>query len=161
MKTTIKKAIRDDATIIASLIKNSNKEVALQFGINNDNNPKHPSFYTKEWVISDFIRGEEYFLYQQDGKNIACVAYESTRADTAYLNRLSVLSSHQNKGIGEKLVSHVFKYSKEKKHQQVSIGIIAEHIKLKKWYLKLGFREKVTKSFEHLPFDVTYMSYKL
>ncbi len=161
MKKIIKKAIREDAAILASLIKNSNKEVALQFGITNDNNPKHPSFYTKEWVLNDLNRGEEYFLFQQNGKSIACVAYESTRADTAYLNRLSVLSTHQNKGIGEELVAHIFKYSKEKKHQQVSIGIIAEHIKLKNWYLKLGFREKVTKSFEHLPFDVTYMSYKL
>jgi hypothetical protein len=43
----------------------------------------------------------------------------------------------------------------------VSIGIIAEHIKLKKWYLKLGFIEASTKKFDHLPFDVTYMHYEL
>jgi len=161
MKITIKKAKREDATILATLIKDANKEVARQFGITYANNPKHPSFYTKKWVENDFTRGEEYFLLQENGINIACVAYESTRADTAYLNRLSVLSQHQNKGIGEKLVSHIFKYSKDKKHLQVSIGIIAEHIKLKKWYLKLGFKQKTTKSFKHLPFDVTYMSYEL
>jgi len=161
MKTIIKKAIQADATILASLIKNANKEVAKQFGITKQNNPKHPSFYTKEWVLSDFKRGEEYFLFQENGISIACVAYESTRIDTAYLNRLSVLSNHQNKGIGEKLVSHIFKYSKGKMHQQVSIGIIAEHLKLKSWYLKLGFKFKSTKSFEHLPFKVTYMSYTL
>ena len=74
---------------------------------------------------------------------------------------MSVLSSHQNKGIGEKLVSHIFTYSKEKKHSHVSIGIIANNLQLKNWYLKLGFHEKVTKHLEHLPFDVTNMNYKL
>jgi len=101
MKITIKKAKREDATILATLIKDANKEVSRQFGITYANNPKHPSFYTKKWVENDFTRGEEYFLLQENGINIACVAYESTRADTAYLNRLSVLSQHQNKGIGE------------------------------------------------------------
>jgi hypothetical protein len=43
----------------------------------------------------------------------------------------------------------------------VSIGIIADHTILKNWYLKLGFIEGKTKSFDHLPFDVTFMSYDL
>ena len=159
--SNITEASHSDASILASLISDANKDVAKQFKITSINNPKHPSFYTKEWVESDFQKKEKYFIFKEKGKVIACIAYESTRADTAYLNRLCVLPQYQKKGIGEKLVRHIFNYSKEKEHTFVSIGIIAQHSSLKNWYLKLGFYEKATKSFEYLPFDVTYMSFRL
>lgn len=149
------------AEIIASIVSQGNKDVAEKFELTLENNPKHPSFYTKEWVQSDMVRGEEYFLYQNNGVNCGCVAFEQPNSDISYLNRLSVLPEHRHKGIGEQLVKHVLEYSRTKNSQIVSIGIIAEHTLLKKWYLKLGFNEKETKHFDHLPFEVTYMSYEL
>jgi N-acetylglutamate synthase-like GNAT family acetyltransferase len=92
---------------------------------------------------------------------MGCVAFEQPDSKTSYLNRLSVLPEHRCKGVGAKLVNHIFDYSKLKNIQSVSIGIIAAHITLKQWYLKLGFTEIETRTFDHLPFDVTYMQYKL
>lgn len=112
-------------------------------------------------MLSDINRGEEYFLLVKNNIAIACVAFENPKEDTAYLNRLSVLLEHRHKGIGETLVNYIFKYSKEKDIQKVSIGIIAEHTILRDWYLRLGFIEKATKEFDHLPFDITYMYYDL
>lgn len=149
----------DDAEAIALIISESNKDVAEEFGLNIENSPKHPSFCDKGWVLSDFRRGEEYFMYQKEGVGIGCVAFENPRPGVAYLNRLSVLPSHRHNGIGEKLVQHIIQYSEAKSIQRISIGIIAEHTKLKNWYLKLGFTEGETKTFPHLPFDVRYMSY--
>lgn len=157
----IVRASLENAPDLAIVVSESNKGVAEQFGINPDNNPKHPSFYTKEWVISDFDRGEEYFLLTQYNKAIGCVAFEQPRSDTAYLNRLSILPNHRHKGAGELLVRHIFKYAREKDIVKVSIGIIASHDILKSWYLSLGFVETHTQNFEHLPFDVTYMHYEL
>tara|TARA_B110001450_G_scaffold58753_1_gene55429 strand:+ start:291 stop:770 length:480 start_codon:yes stop_codon:yes gene_type:complete len=157
----IVRASLENASDLAIVVSESNKGVAEQFGINADNNPKHPSFYTKEWVISDFDRGEEYFLLTQYNKAIGCVAFEQPRSDTAYLNRLSILPNHRHKGAGELLVRHIFKYAREKDIVQVSIGIIASHDILKSWYISLGFVETHTRNFEHLPFDVTYMHYEL
>ena len=157
----IVRASLENASDLAIVVSESNKGVAEQFGINADNNPKHPSFYTKEWVISDFDRGEEYFLLTQYNKAIGCVAFEQPRSDTAYLNRLSILPNHRHKGAGELLVRHIFKYAREKDIVKVSIGIIASHDILKSWYLSLGFVETHTQNFEHLPFDVTYMHYEL
>lgn len=157
----IVRASIENVSDLAKIVSESNKDVAEKFGINAGNNPKHPSFYTKEWVISDFNRGEEYFLLTQANTVIGCVAFEQPRSDTAYLNRLSILPKHRNKGAGELLVRHIFKYTKEKDIEKVSIGIIAAHTVLKSWYLSLGFVEKQTKKFEHLPFDVTYMHYEL
>lgn len=154
-------ATAEDAEIISRIISESNKDVAEEFGLTIVNNPKHPSFCTKAWVLSDFERGGEYFMYENRGVGVGCVAFESPSPDVAYLNRLSVLPKHRHNGIGEKLVNHIVRYSEAKNIQKVSIGIIAEHIKLRDWYLKLGFAEGELKSFPHLPFDVRYMSFQI
>jgi len=60
--------------------------IAEQFGITLHNNPKHPSSYTKEWITSDFIRGEECFILSKNGEDIGCVAFEQPRPDTAHLS---------------------------------------------------------------------------
>lgn len=161
MNEKIQPANLHDAEIISFIVSQANKDVAEKFELTLENNPKHPSFYTKEWVLSDIDRGEEYFLYQKKGVNYGCVAFEQPNSDISYLNRLSVLPEYRHKGIGEQLVKHVLEYSSTKNIQMVSIGIIAEHTLLKKWYLKLGLVEGETKHFDHLPFDVTYMSYEL
>ena len=161
MEKTIQSTSFHDAEIIAFIVSQGNKDVAEKFELTLENNPKHPSFYTKEWVLLDIDRGEEYFLYQIKGVYCGCVAFEQPNSNISYLNRLSVLPEYRHKGIGEQLVKHVFECSRIKNIQMVSIGIISEHTLLKKWYLKLGFIEKETKHFDHLPFDVTYMSYNL
>ncbi len=161
MDKRIQAASLQDTEIISFIISQTNMDVAEKFEITLENNPKHPSFYTKEWVVSDIDRGEKYFLYREKGVNCGCVAFEQPNSNISYLNRLSVLPAYRHKGIGELLVKHVLEYSRTKNIQMVSIGIIAEHVLLKNWYLKLGFVEGETQHFEHLPFDVTYMSYEL
>ena len=59
---TIIKAEYEHSHIVADIVSNSNEDVAEKFGITKSNNPKHPSFYNQAWVLSDFERGEEYFL---------------------------------------------------------------------------------------------------
>lgn len=144
---------------ISEIISESNKDVAKRFGFTIENCPKHPSFCTKEWVEEDFNRGVDYFVYEEDGEFVGCVAFESPEADIAYLNRLSVLKDFRRDGIGKKLVDHIISYSKDKGIKKISIGIIADNIELKSWYVKNGFVEKDTTKFLHLPFDVTYMVY--
>ena len=147
----------DDSETIANIVSTSNKDVAQMFNINKDNNPKHPSFYHKDWVVSDFDKGEIYFLYKEGDEVVGCVAFEPRDTQVGYLNRLSVLPSHQKRGTGEKLVKHIFQYAKGSGMTDVSIGIIAKHTVLKNWYIGLGFVEKGMKEFPHLPFDVLFM----
>lgn len=139
----------------------ANKEVAKLFNLTSKNAPKHPSLYTPAWVHSDFRRGEQYFLYTEGGVERGCVAFEQPDAETAYLNRLSVLPKFRHNGIGSALVQHILDYARSRNILYVSIGIIAEHEVLKQWYLKLGFSEGDIRTFDHLPFDVQYMRYNL
>jgi GNAT superfamily N-acetyltransferase len=161
MKATIKivPAAKEDAEQIAAIIRESHQDVARIFNLTRENNPKHPSFCTQDWVLADFQRGEKYFLCPIENTYAGCVAFEQPDPATAYLNRLSVRPPYRHRGIGAALVEHITAYARSKQVQIISIGIIAAHDVLKRWYADLGFIEKETRKFEHLPFDVTYMHY--
>jgi ribosomal protein S18 acetylase RimI-like enzyme len=143
-----------DLSTIAMLVSESNKDVAVAFGLDAGNAPKHPSFCTEAWVKADVERGETYFII--DG--VGCVAYESPGPGRAYLNRLSVLPGQRKQGVGERLVRHVVEHARGQGVETISIGIIGEHTALQRWYHKLGFIDGATKRFEHLPFSVKYMT---
>ncbi|MBI5580977.1 MAG: GNAT family N-acetyltransferase [Deltaproteobacteria bacterium] len=157
----IREANPEDLATIALLVSESNRDVAARFGLNAGNCPKHPSFCTKSWVEADFARGETYFILEQDSLPIGCVAYENSSDRLAYLNRLSVLPLHRNRGIGARLVRHIIQYARSMSVQTISIGVIGEHTELQRWYRKLGFKDGETKRFPHLPFSVKYMAYAL
>ncbi len=156
---SIREASIKDLAIIALLVSESNKDVAEKFALNADNCPKHPSFCTEAWVQSDLDRGERYFILEEGSVPLACVAYETPSTGLAYLNRLSVLPVHRNRGIGARLVKHVVQLAESSFIQTISIGVIGEHGDLQRWYKNLGFIDGETKRFPHLPFSVKYMSY--
>lgn len=151
----------DDADQIARVVSEANKDVAELFDLTIQNAPKHPSFCTVEWILADIERGQRYFVARSQETIQACVAFEQADADTAYLNRLAVLPACRRRGIGSALVNHILEHSKAKGIRTVSIGIIAEHDQLGKWYRRLGFVDAGTRRFEHLPFNVRYMHYHL
>lgn len=157
----IREATPKESAIIAMLIGTSNIDIALKFGLNADNCPKHPSFCTADWVKSDFARGEKYFVLEENSEPIGCVAYETPNVGLAYLNRLSVLPAHRNRGAGARLVQHIIQHAQSELIHKISIGIIGEHTELCRWYKTLGFKDGETKQFAHLPFSVKYMSYAL
>jgi GNAT superfamily N-acetyltransferase len=154
----IKEVSAGDAAIIAMLISEANKDVAAKFGLDADNCPKHPSFCSPDWVAADMRRGERYFVLEEDGRPVACVAYEMPNADLAYLNRLSVLPAYRRRGYGALLVRHVVERARGDSISIISIGVIGEHLDLQRWYAGLGFVAGDSKRFAHLPFSVRYMS---
>jgi len=154
----IREAAPEDLATIALLVSESNKDVAARFGLNADNCPKHPSFCTEAWVQADLARGETYFILEVDSKPVGCVAYESPSAGLAYLNRLSVLPAHRERGAGARLVGHIIQHARSGSIRTISIGVIGEHVELQRWYRKLGFKDGETKRFPHLPFSVKYMT---
>jgi diamine N-acetyltransferase len=157
----IREASSNDIATIARLVSESNKDVAAKFSLTIFNCPKHPSFCTDAWVMADLARGERYFILEEGLAPIGCVAYENPSAGLAYLNRLSVLPAHRNRGIGACLVQYIIQLAQSASIQTISIGVIGEHGDLQRWYRKLGFKDKEIKRFPHLPFSVKYMSYAL
>jgi N-acetylglutamate synthase-like GNAT family acetyltransferase len=109
-------------------------------------------------VKRDQARGVRYFILEQDGIAAGCAALEMASAKVAYLERLSVLPSRRKQGIGRDLVEHILEEARRAGAQQVSIAIIAAQTELKRWYQQIGFVEGETRSYEHLPFQVTFLA---
>ena len=154
----IREAGAQDLATLAQLVRESNKDVAVTFGLTADNCPKHTSLCTEDWVRADFARGERYFILEDRGAPVACVAYENPSPGLAYLNRLSVLPAYRRRGVGERLVGHIVDLARAASIATISIGVIGEHGELQRWYRKLGFVDGETRRFAHLPFTVKYMS---
>lgn len=145
--------------VLAKLIRHSYLDVAERFGLTTRNCSKHPSNCTESWIERDFDRGVSYFFACRQNEPAGCVALEMATDQLAYLERLAVLPAHRRMGLGESLAKHALGLAQAKGAENVSVGIIAAQEELKDWYLKMGFAEGDTKTFEHLPFMVTFMSY--
>lgn len=150
-----------DSKVLVETIRKSFRNVAQRFGLTHENSPLHPSNCTENWIQADMNRGVTYFVMEDRNQITGCVACEMAGPDICYLERLAVLPEHRQKGLGRALVNHVLSKAKELGASCVSIGIIAEHTELKEWYRKIGFIEKESRKFLNLPFNVTFMSYKL
>lgn len=158
---TIRTAGRDDIEPLAAIIQLSHADVADRFNLTPENCPKHPSNCQPDWIESDLARGVRYFVTESEGELVGCVAMEHANPQMVYLERLSVLPAQRHRGIGRSLVECVFQETANLGAPQIGIGIIANFKELKAWYLKLGFREGETKTFDHLPFRVLLMTYNL
>lgn len=160
-KLNIRPGTISDIELISSIIRKANTPVAIKHNLTKENSPKHPSNCTPEWIKNAIENEEIFFILEENHIGIGCIAYQSPNKETAYLNRLAVLPEYQNKGLGKALVDFHINYCKKKNHSLISIGIINSNTKLKKWYSSLGFKESGLKQFEHLPFTVCFMVFKI
>jgi len=157
MPVVIREATGDDVPLVARLIRDSFRDVAERFGLTRESCPTHPSHCTDEWITSAMAKGVRYALLEAGKDPCGCVAMEQARPGLWYLESLSVLPEYRRKGFGTALVRHALDEARKAGAQRVEIGIIAEHTELRDWYAKLGFLEKETVRFDHLPFAVTFM----
>ena len=153
----IRDAKQADKDILITLIQDSFFDVAEKFALTAESCPKFPAFNAKERVEGDFEKGLKYYILEVNGRVCGCVALEKAGPDLCYLGRLAVLPEFRNKGFGQALVNHLFEQARKFGIRRVEIGIISKHRKLKNWYKKLGFVQKGTKKFDHLPFNVAFM----
>lgn len=160
LKTKIIKAASADVTLLSNLIRESFRDVAERFGLTPANCPKHPSNCTDQWIENDFGRGVTYYILTLNGTPKGCVALEKAGPEICYLEKLGVLPETRRKGFGKALVDHCFLEARALAVKEISIGIIANDTDLKRWYRKMGFVEGETKEIPHLPFLVTFMSYR-
>jgi ribosomal protein S18 acetylase RimI-like enzyme len=161
IEVNIRAADPQDIDLLADLIRRSFKDVAERFGLTPENCPKHPSNYTSDWVKRDLDRGVAYWIAEINGEPFGSVGMEKPNADMFYLERLAVLPNHRNRGHGKILVDHVLEQAGQDGAKRVGIAIIANQGELKAWYQKIGFIEGETKTFEHLPFRVTFLTLEI
>jgi len=155
----IREADSHDISLVSHLIREAYRDVAERFNLTPENCPKHPSNCHDDWIENDFKRGVVYYILECDNTPTGCAAIEKAERSHCYLERLAVTPPYRNNGFGKGLVDHVLARAMALEMKSVGIGIIAEQADLKSWYRKIGFVEKETKQFPHLPFMVAFMTY--
>jgi N-acetylglutamate synthase-like GNAT family acetyltransferase len=157
MEFLIRDATKKDIPLLAKLIRDSFRDVALRFNLTHENCPTHPSYCTTEWIESALKKRINYYILERKNVPCGCVALERAQPNVFYLERLSVLPQFRRNGFGEAMVNHVLNEAKKLGALRVEIGIISDQTELKEWYKNFGFSVKNETQFEHLPFRVTFM----
>ena len=159
--TLIVQATEKDIDRLSRLIRDSFADVARRFELTLQSCPKHPSNYSSKWVARDLARGVRYYILIADGTAVGCVGVENPSPIICYMERLAVLPQHRSQGYGTRLVRHAISQARDLGVSTVGIGIIAADTGLKDFYKALGFEEGATKTFPHLPFEVTFLTIPL
>jgi GNAT superfamily N-acetyltransferase len=161
LKSDIRPITREDLPRSLAVIRSSFNTVAVAMDLTPANCPGHTAFTTIEKLLDLFGKAACFGLYV-DGVQIGFVAAEKVGdGELYYLDKLAVLPDKRHKGYGAQLVMCVLDYAASHGAKTVSLGMIDSHTVLKDWYRSLGFQEKGTKKFEHLPFTVCFMDLDL
>lgn len=161
LKCDIRPTTREDLPHSLSVIRSSFNTVAVEMNLTIDNCPGHTAFTTMEKLLDLHGKATCFGLYV-DGTQIGFVAAEKVGdGEIYYLDKLAVLPDKRHKGYGAQLVMCVLGYAAGHGAKIVSLGMIDSHTVLKEWYRSLGFQEKGTRKFDHLPFTVCFMDLDL
>jgi ribosomal protein S18 acetylase RimI-like enzyme len=136
--------------------------VAKELNLTRENAPTNPAFLTMKKLLESIEKNVEFFIACENNKICGCVGIQQGKEEGEYyIERLAVLPAFRHRQYGKKLLDKAIEEIKMRNCKYISIGIINENIRLKKWYLDYGFIEKGTKRFEHLPFTVCFMGIDL
>jgi N-acetylglutamate synthase-like GNAT family acetyltransferase len=157
----IRRATVEDADLLASIIRTAFADVAARFELTPENAPKHPSNCRPDWVRDALNKGVAYWVIECDGRPAGCVALETPSPEVRYLERLAVTPDRRGRGLGRMLAIRALEEARRSGAEKVGIGIIAAQLELRAWYKSLGFVYERTARFDHLPFEVGFMSLAL
>jgi N-acetylglutamate synthase-like GNAT family acetyltransferase len=158
MAVEIRPAGSQDIIRITAIIRAAFGVVARRFQLTPHNCPKHPSNCTENWVARDLARGVTYYLATIDRQPVGCMGVELASGEDCYLERLAVLPHYQRKGIGAALVGRGLDQARRLGVRKVGVAIIAAQSELAQWYQRLGFTHAGTRRFDHLPFEVAFLT---
>lgn len=150
----------NDVEELTMVLQESFLTVAREFNITKDTAPTNPAFIQKEKLLESMNNGLRVYILKLDNKIIGCVGIEKSKKEF-FIERLAVLPEFRHNGYGSDLLKFSFVKIVEDNGNSISIGIIDKNTRLKEWYKKFGFEEKMVKNYDHLPFSVCFMEKNL
>ncbi len=145
----------------ATVIRAGFLTVAKEFGITKENAPTNGAFIEKERLIEERAKGNRMYAAVQGDRLIGYMQLEKSTPEVYFLQKLVVLPEYRHMGIGKALLDYAKEKVAEWGGNKLSIGIIEENKVLKDWYLSYGFEPTTIRKFEHLPFTVGFMEFRL
>lgn len=157
MKVSIAKVTSSDIPECLEVIHQSFSTVAEQFGLTQENCPKHTSFIPLVFLENQMNWGWYMYALYAGKKIIGYMSLSKEGNDVFELHNLAILPEYRHKGFGKLLLDHAKEVVKSLGGSIIKIGIIEESTVLKNWYIANGFVHTGTKKFDHLPFTSGYL----
>ncbi len=139
------------------VIHNSFLTVAEEFGLTKDNCPTNGAFMPLLRLQNNFRKGDLMYAVIIDTNIVGFVQLTEKENGVWELEKLAVLPDYRHNGYGKQLIDFARNKVKQIGGCKITIGIIEENNRLKKWYLSNGFIHTGTRLFHHLPFTVGFM----
>lgn len=143
------------------VIRESFTTVAKDYGLTKENCPYHWSFATNERMAGKIKDGYYPFGCFAGKKLVGFVALTDYGEGVYEMGILSVLPEYRHFGYGKALIDFCKEKVREFGGKKIVISLLDSHTVLKNWYTANGFTHTETKTFEHLPFPVGYMEWKI
>ncbi len=142
------------------VIHQSFQTVADEFGLTQQNCPKHTSFIPLSFLETQRTWGWKMYGLYTDKKLIGYMSLSKESEDAYELHNLAVLPAYRHNGYGKLLLDYAKSTVKKLGGNAIKIGIIEESTVLKNWYEANGFEHIGAKKFDHLPFTSGYLVWK-
>ena len=158
----IKQLDMSDLPRAVEVIRASFATVAQEFGLTEENCPKHTAFATTLKSLQTQIDWGWYLYGLYDEGQLAGYVSVSKSADAGNvyeMHNLAVLPEHRHKGYGKRLLDFCIEKVTELGGVKIAVVFIEENTVLKNWYAANGFIHTGTKKFEFFPFTCGYMEY--
>lgn len=158
MKDLTIREIRDsDIDECLDVIRTSFLTVAEDLGITELNCPTNAAFMKRERLVHEKDNDTLMYVACLLGKIVGFIGIKGKNDNEFEIKRLVILPRYRHYGYGKLLLDFANDKAISLGGEKITIGIIEDNIRLKKWYLDYGFKSTGTKVFPHLPFTVGFM----
>ncbi len=157
----IKEIQENEIEKVLEVIRKSHNTVAEEFGLTQNNCPKHTSYIEENVLNYHFNNGFLMIGYYKDKNIIGYVSLSNKDKEIFEIHNLSILPNYRHFGYGKELINYCINKVKKIGGKKIIIGIINENAKLKNWYMQYGFVQTSIVQYNHLPFNVCNMEIKL
>ena len=145
----------------ARIIREAFLTVAAEFNFTKENNPTNGAFIHEDRLLEEYNKGIQMFGLFEDSKQAGFMAIEKKDTETYYLEKLAVTPAFRHRGYGSSLMDYARDFVSRAGGHRISIAIINENARLKRWYEQYGFVQTGLKQFDHLSFTVCFMEIKI
>lgn len=161
MKITVAPIKPADLPACLDVIRRSFRTVAEEFGLTEENCPKHTSFMPLCLLEAQMNRGWHMYGLYEDTKIVGYMSLSGEGDGVFELHNLAVLPEYRHAGLGKLLLSHAKEAVTAMGGSAITLGLIEDSSVLKNWYLANGFVHTGVRKFSHLPFTSGYMEWRV
>jgi len=156
---TVIRELTTDAELAASvdIIRQSFLTVADELGITAENWANYAGFITLEGLKEQQDSGRRFFGLFENDRQVGFVVVSAVEEKKCWFGKLAVLPDVRHKGYGRKLVEFAVDLGRSLGAERISLGLVEDNARLKRWYESLGFRTTRTLRPEGMNWDVSFM----